>query len=95
MAQGVLLDPNSGSPRVQGGYEVGNVLGRLNADKPFIGKRVVEAPEYARIVRYVLNAIDGYHDRSGDNFDKLQRHIRKGRIEVRCVGSKIVVVTPG
>lgn len=83
------------SPRIQGGYEVGNALGRLNADKPFLGKKCVEAVEYARILRYVLNAIDGYQDRSGDNLDTLRRHIRQGRVEVRCVGNRVVVVTPG
>lgn len=79
----------------QVGYAPANALGVLNVHKPHIAKRVTEVVEYARIVRYVLNAIDGYQDRSGESLDTLVRHIRRGRVEVRCVGNKIVVVTPG
>jgi len=81
--------------RIENRYEIGNALGRLNADRPFLARRVVQATEFARAVRFVLNAIDGYQDRSGDSLDQVARHIRKGRIEVRRNGDKIVVVTPG
>lgn len=92
-----ITDTDSGSPagEVQIGYEIGNALGRLNADLPFVGKRCTEVVEYARILRYVLNAIDGYQDRSGESLDTLQRHIRNGRLEVRCIGNRITVVVPG
>lgn len=87
--------PTSTSPRIEAGYEVVNALGRLNADKPAIGKRCTEVTEYAKIIRWVLNAIDGYQDRSGESLDTLRRHIHQGRVEVRCVGDKITVVVPG
>jgi hypothetical protein len=83
------------SPRIASHYEIGNALGRLNADKPAIARRCIEVVEYARIIRYILNALDGYQDRSGESLDALQRHIRAGRVEVRCIGNEIVVVTPG
>jgi len=80
---------------VSQGYTISNALGALNAHKPQIAKRVVEVVEYARILRYVLNAIDGYQDRSGESLDTLRRHIRQGRVEVRCIGGRITVVVPG
>lgn len=82
------------SPSLSSNYEVGNVLGRLNADKPAIGKKCTEVVEYAKIIRWVLNAIDGYQDRSGESLDTLRRHIHQGRLEVRCIGNRIIIVTP-
>lgn len=83
------------SPRISSDYEIGNALGRLNADKPLIAQRCIEHPEYARIVRWVLNAIDGWQDRSGEPVDMVGRLIRHGKIEVRCVGNRITIVVPG
>lgn len=77
------------------GYAPVNTLGRLNADLPFVAKRVTDQVEYARIVRLVLNAIDGYQDRSGETLDEMIKHIRQERMEVRCIGNRITVVTPG
>lgn len=91
----IMAGEAAGSTQVGVGYETANALGALNAYKPYIARRVTQVVEYARIVRWVLNALDGYQDRSGESLDSLARHIRHGRVEVRCVGNKIVVVTPG
>jgi hypothetical protein len=82
------------SPRVQAGYEVANALGRLNADKPFIGQRCTEVVTYARALRYLINAIHLYRRQSGATYDQIAHDIRRGRIEVRYDGNRIVVVTP-
>jgi hypothetical protein len=79
---------------LQTGPEIANVLGRLQVEKPFIAARVTSVVEYARIVKYVLAAIDGYMDRSGKDLATIARDIRHGRIEVRCIGNRIVVVVP-
>jgi hypothetical protein len=75
-------------------YQVVNVLGRLQVEKPRIADRVLAITEYARIVKYVLSVIDGYADRSGKDLAEIARDVRHGRIEVRCVGSRITVVVP-
>ena len=83
------------APDVQVGVpDTVNILGRLQIEKPKIADRVVKVVEYARIIKYVLAAIDGYQDRSGDDLATIARHIRQGRIEVRCIGNRITVVTP-
>lgn len=89
------METEAASPRINAGYEVANVLGRLNADKPRIARRCTSVVEYARVIRWVLNALDGYQDRSGEDLEALRRHIHQGRVEVRCIGNRIVVVTPG
>lgn len=80
--------------RIEYRREIGNVLGRLEVEKPVIAARVTECVEYAKVVRWVLNAIDGYQDRSGDDLATVARHIRQGRIEVRTIGNRITVVVP-
>ena len=74
--------------------EIGNALGALQRDKPMIAQRCVDVVEYARILRYVLNVLDGWMDREGASYDEVARHIRHGRIELRCVGDRVIVVVP-
>lgn len=84
-----------GSPRrVEYRREIGNVLGRLQVEKPHIAARVTQCVEYAKIIRWVLNALDGYMDRSGEDLATVARHIRQGRIEVRTIGNRITIVVP-
>lgn len=84
----------SESPDIKAGYEIANALGRLNADKPFLGKRCTEVVEYAKALRYFLNALHLYKRNSGATLDQIAREIRQGRIELRLDGARIVVVTP-
>lgn len=81
--------------RIETRYEVVNSLGRLNADRPYLAERVMQATEFAKAVVFMLRTLDGYQDRSGEDLETIARHIRAGRIEVRCNGNSITVVTPG
>lgn len=44
----------------QGGYEIANALGRLNADQPKLGELAGKTTSYARAIAYFLRIIDLY-----------------------------------
>jgi hypothetical protein len=83
------------SPQASVGYEVVNALGRLNSDRPKLGEACTEQVPVARAVRYLLHALDLHQQATGHSCAKIARDIRKGRIEMRLDGDRIVIVTPG
>ena len=82
------------SPQIETGYEIANALGRLNADRPKLGNRCVNAVPIARAVRYMLHALDLYAQASGRTAEQVNRDIAAGRIELRLDGENMIVVTP-
>ena len=82
-------------PQVEAGrYEIANALGRLNADRPKLGTRCTSEVTIARAIRYMLHALDLYQQASGRSAEQVARDVKRGRIEVRFDGSRVVVVTP-
>lgn len=82
------------APRAAIGYEVANALGRLNADRPKLGKACTSEVSVARAIRFMLHALDLHQQNTGASAEQIARDIRAGRIEVRLHGSRAVVVTP-
>lgn len=82
------------SPKVSGGYEIANALGRLNADRPKLGVRCTDAVPVAKAIRYALHALDLYAQASGRTAAQVNHDIERGRIEMRVDGDRIVIVTP-
>ena len=85
--------PAAGSTAIQ--YEIVNALGRLNSDRPKLGQACTEEVPVARAIRYMLHALDLHQQATGHSTAKIARDIRKGRIEMRLDGNRIVIVTPG
>ena len=81
-------------PEATIGYEVANALGQMNADRPRLGELCTSCVPIAKLVRYVLNALDLYGQREAKDAFLVARDIDAGRVELRCHGARSVGVTP-
>lgn len=82
----------SESPQLSGGYEIVNALGRLNADRPKLGERCTSTVTIAKALRLLLHALDLHQQQTGKTVEQINRDIRKGKIEMRFIGPRVVLV---
>lgn len=80
------------SPRLSGGYEIVNALGRLNADRPKLGARCTDNVALAKVLRLFLHALDLHQQQTGKTVAQINRDIRAGKIEMRFMGPRVVLV---
>jgi hypothetical protein len=93
MPDQIMSTPEVARPR-GGQYEIANALGRLNADRPKLGARCLDAVPVARAVRYMLHALDLYATQNGLTPERVAHDVVMGRVELRLYGNRAVVVTP-
>lgn len=79
---------------IRSGYEIANALGRLNADRPKLGDRCLDAVPVAKAIRFMLHALDLHMQATGLSAEGVARQIRDGKIELRLNGNMAVVVCP-
>lgn len=78
--------------RMTGGYEIANVLGRMNADRPKLGDACVNEVPVAKAIKFMLSALD-LHCREADlTPHQVAKMIRKGRIEIQFDGPFATVI---
>lgn len=83
------------SPKLGGGYEIVNALGRMNADRPKLATACVEKVTLAKVARLVLHVFDLHAQQTARTPERIAHDLATGQIEVRYEeGSILLLMDP-